>query len=424
METPTGYDVTLISSIMARFIYKKMSFIYTRADLKQRMNSGIHGKIGMLIDSNETVNRAVRQYTTDIDARSLRRRQALVPNLYNGIYDYACPSDLDAMKIIDIPAQAKRQDGEFFLVPTTEFATKRQRGMIAIKDYNGVRALQINSQVDSNTLIISELDEYDGDGLWEAFGDAEFIGSDDSDFIKGQGSVVFDINADGGTTAGIFNTDLTSIDLSDYLGGTSSVFVWVKIESITGLTNYKLRLGNSTSSYYTITVTTQSDGTAFVVGWNLLKFDLDFSVISETVIPVDETDITYAAIYMTKLGSKVSEADYKFDWLVVKKGVIHNVEYYSKFGWQSSAGAYKENSTDDADVLVADKDEYEIIIEAATKLAAREVSEYDTAKDAADEYDKKTKKYQMTNPSHAMVMTSEYYTYNYNDTSEDTYNQN
>lgn len=387
-----------------------MTFIYTRADLKQRINAGIHGKIGMLLDENETCNRAVRQFNTDVDARSNRRQQALVPNLYSGIFDYNCPSDLDALKVIDIPAQAKRQDGEFFLVPTTEFALKQQQGMIAIKDYNGTRALQIVSQVEDMTLIAAELDEYDGDGLWEEFGDAEFIGSDDADYIKGQGSVVFDINSAGGTTAGIFNSSITSFDLTNYMGGTSSFFIWAKIKSTTGITNYKIRFGNDASNYYEATTTTQADGTAFVVGWNLLRFDMDFTVISETGA-VNETDVTYVAVYMTKTAGKVSESDYKFDWLVVKKGVIHNVDYYSKFGWKTAAGSYIENSTQDTDLLVADKDEYEMIIEKGTKLAAREVGEYEVAKDADNEYEKKVKNYQMNNPSEVKIMTSEYYTY-------------
>lgn len=387
-----------------------MTFIYTRADLKQRINAGIHGKIGMLLDENETCNRAVRQFNTDVDARSNRRQQALVPNLYSGIFDYNCPSDLDALKVIDIPAQAKRQDGEFFLVPTTEFALKQQQGMIAIKDYNGTRALQIVSQVEDMTLIAAELDEYDGDGLWEEFGDAEFIGSDDADYIKGQGSVVFDINSAGGTTAGIFNSSITSFDLTNYMGGTSSFFIWAKIKSTTGITNYKIRFGNDASNYYEATTTTQADGTAFVVGWNLLRFDMDFTVISETGA-VNETDVTYVAVYMTKTAGKVSESDYKFDWLVVKKGVIHNVDYYSKFGWKTAAGSYIENSTQDTDLLVADKDEYEMIIEKGTKLAAREVGEYEVVKDADNEYEKKVKNYQMNNPSEVKIMTSEYYTY-------------
>lgn len=387
-----------------------MAFIYTRAELKQRINAGIQGKIGMLIDANETANEAVRTFTTDVDARSLRRQQALVPNLYSGIYDYNCPTDLDAMKIIDIPAQAKRADGEFFFVPTREFATKQEVGMVAIKDFNGTRALQIVSKVEDTSLVVSELDAYDGDGLWEAFGDAEYIASDDSDYIKGLGSTVFDISAAGGTTAGIQNSSITSMDITGFMGGTSSFFVWAKIESTTGLTNYKIRFGSDSSNYFTATTTTRADGTPFTVGWNLLKFDMDFTVISETGIP-DESDITYIALYMTKTAGKVSESDYKFDWLVIKKGVIHNVDYYSKYGWQSSSGTYKENSTDDSDVLVADKDEYQMIIEVGKKLAAREVGDMEVAKDADFEYKEKIKNYKTNNPSEAKVMTSEYYTY-------------
>src|SRR3990167_11067596 len=114
-----------------------MSFIYTRSQLKARMNAGIHGKIGMLIDEDETVNEGVRECFGNgfideqgrkypLDFRSARRKYTLSPNLYNGIDDYVCPADLAAQKLIDIPAQAKRQDGEFYLVPTTEFAIKKE----------------------------------------------------------------------------------------------------------------------------------------------------------------------------------------------------------------------------------------------------------------------------------------------------------
>lgn len=376
------------------------------------MNAGIAGKIGMLIDENETVNRAVRQYTTDVDARSSRRKSLLSPNLFNGIDDYTCNSDLDAFKLIDIPAQAKRQDGEFFLVPPAEFAIKKQKGMVSIKDYNGTRALQVVSNVNDQQLVASELDSLtsaSADGSsWVLFGDATSVAQDIDDFVKGAGSLKFNISAAGGTTAGIQHSALNPVDMTDYFGGTSAFFIWVKINSTTNLTNYILRFGTDASNYYSKTVTTQADGTAFVAGWNLLKFDV--SSYSTTGTPTN-TNIKYFVIYMTKTAGKVSETDYKFDWLVLKRGVIHYVDYYSKYGWQSSAAAYKENSTDDSDLLVADKDEYEIIIEKATELAAREVKEYDVAKESERLYKEKVRAYQLRNPSEAKIFTSQYYAY-------------
>ena len=129
-----------------------MQFYFTRSQLKLKMNANIHGRQGMLIDANETINSAVRQFNNDVDSLAARRRTVLAPNLYNGIFDYTCPADLDGFKLIDIPAQAKRQDGEFFLVPTTEFDIKRQPGMVAIDDYEGIRVLKINSKVQDHSL--------------------------------------------------------------------------------------------------------------------------------------------------------------------------------------------------------------------------------------------------------------------------------
>jgi hypothetical protein len=318
---------------------------------------------------------------------------------------------LDALKIIDIPGKAKRYDGEFFLVPPAQFATMPQKGMIAIKDFNGTRVLMANSNVDSKTLVVSELDSFvSGGGLWQLFGDAQFLGDDDSDFIKGAGSLTFDLSAAGGTTAGIFNSSINSVDLSNYLGGTSSFFVWAKINSVTGLTNYKLRYGSTASDYYTLTVTTRADGTAFTTGWNLLRFDITNALAVQTGAP-NETALTYFALYMTKLGSKISETDYKFDYLVLKKGVIHNVDYYSKCGWTTSAGAYIENSTVDSDLLVADKDEYDLLVAKGREIAGFEVKEFDASAASALNFKDKKKDYQMRNPSEAKIMSSSYHEY-------------
>lgn len=387
-----------------------MPFIYTRSQLKSDINRGIFGKIGMLISSEDTINEVVRTVTTDIDTRSARRQTVLTPDLFQDAYEYDCPADLDALKIIDIPTQAKNYEDDFFLVPSSQFSSKKEKGMIAIKDFNGARVLQINANSSSQTIVVSELDRYDSDGLWEVFEDAEFIGQDDSDYIKGNGSLTFDINADGGTEAGIFNSAVTPIDITQFLAGTSSFFVWAKIKSVTGITNYKLRYGNDDSNYMTVTVTTRSDGTAFTNGWNLLRFPVDMSVAQETGA-VDESELSYFALYMTKSGSKISETDYKFDYLVLKKGQIHNVDYYSKYGWTTSAGAYIENSTADSDLLVANKDEYDLFVEKGREIAGFEVKEFEASVASAQRYKDKKKDYQMRNPSEAKIMGNSYHNY-------------
>jgi hypothetical protein len=135
-----------------------MAFIYTRADLKSLVNSEIHNRSGMLVSEDNTINRGVRALTSKVDLRSTRRKSTLSPNLFNDVFWYTCPTDLDAFKIIDVPAQAKRSDGEFNLIPPQEFATNHKRGDIAIKDYNESRVLLIDSAVDSKSIVVAELD--------------------------------------------------------------------------------------------------------------------------------------------------------------------------------------------------------------------------------------------------------------------------
>lgn len=386
-----------------------MSFIYTRSQLKSRINAGIQGKIGMLVSAEDLMNEVVRELYAKLDFVSARRSTTLVPNLVAGIYDYACPADLKSYAIIDIPAQAKRSDGQWFLVPSEEFERQHKVGSIAIDDYNGIRLLKLSSRVDSKNIIISELDNTtSGGGTWALFGDAINVAADTDDFVSGGGSLSFDLSAAGGTTAGIQNSTLNTFDLTDYLGGNGVVFVWTKINSATNITNYILRIGTDSSNYYTKTATARHDGTAFVAGWNLLRFDL--SSLTTVGTPTD-TSMRYVALYMTKAAGKISETDYKFDKLQIAKGVIHNAKYYSSYGWQNSSGSYLLNSTSDTDVLVADEGEFNLAITAGIAKAAYEVNDDALGVKYDDKLKDGIKGYEKDHPSEAKIMTSEYYSY-------------
>lgn len=386
-----------------------MIFVYTRANLKTRINAGIKGKIGILISSEDTMNEAVREVVKDADLRSAKRKASLSPKLFSDIYDYAQPSDLKALSIIDVPPQVKRA-GEWYLVPFEEFDRLKRTNMIALHEYDGTKVLKIAADIDDDQVIVAELDSLSsGGGTWEAVGDAENLTVDSDNYVKGGGSINWDIGSGGGTTAGIKNTSLNSFDLDDdYLGGNGALFVWVYLNSATDVTNFILRIGSGESAYHQKTITTRHDGTAFVAGWNLLRFDL--TSLSDTGSPDDDA-ITFISIYMTKDAGKVSETDYRFDWIVLKKGEIHEVLYYSKYGWQSSAGAYKENSTDDSDLLVADTDEFNLFVLKGREIAAEEVDETELAERYRQKYNEKLVEYKIMNPSEAKILTNEYYEY-------------
>lgn len=392
-----------------------MSFIYTRAQFKSRINAKIQNRIGMLVSANDMMNEVVRKTFAEMDLRSAKRRATLTPDLSEEFFEYNCPADLKGNKIIDIPAQAKdtSNDADFYLTTPEEFRRHNgtRKGEIAIGDFNGQRVLYINADVNSKRIEVSTLDVLSAGASsnWLVTGDAESLAADDADFIRGNGSLKFNIGSGGTTTAGIYNENVNSLDISDYLGGTSSFMVYARITDPTNISSYSLEFGSSSSAYHKKTVTAQADGTAFVAGWNLLRFDIES--LADTGTPDDE-NITYFKLYMNKTAGKVSESDYKFDSLVLTKGEIRYVHYYTKYGWQSSAGAYKENSTDDSDILVADTDEFDMLVDIGASIAASEAGLEAGFVDRKAQIAEKSKAdYIAQYPSEAQLVTTSYYDY-------------
>jgi hypothetical protein len=391
-----------------------MAFIYTQDDLQRGMNRGIQGKEDILIDAEETMNEAVREVLTEVRIRSTRRSQPLVPNLMNGPFEYTAITDILNNYIIDIPENAKRFDGEFTLVPSEQFARNPHAGDIALKDANGIRTLLIHSDTNDSAVSIDPLSTV-GSSDWRVFGDGTNIDDTSDDAVKGNESIEFDISAAGGTTAGIYNDSIDSFDLTEYISHPAYAFTYARVTSTTGLTNYKLRLGSSASDYYEFTVTTRSDGSAFTTGWNPLRFDL--SSPTTTGSPTVAA-LTYAALFMTKATTKVSESGYMFNFLEARKGKYAQVSYYSKYGWQTSAGVYKENSTDSSDLLVADTDEFDLFVKKARVKAGEEVDLPDNQLNRLEKkYFDALANYLLKSPSEEKTVISSYHDYSDEDVS-------
>lgn len=383
-----------------------MSFSITRSDLKNRVSSKIQGKEGMIADFDALLNSGVSEVVEDVDLRSHRRRATLSPNLFEEIYDYACPSDLDVPGIIDFSPQVRRnRNDDWRHVTSSEFDMKKEPGTFTIINRNGTRLLRISARLENDEHI--DVDTLDGVGDWEGFGDGENLAEDDDNYVKGDGSIEFDISSAGGTTAGIKNTSVDSFDLDDdFLGDESAAFVWVYIQKTDNITNFKMHLGSDESNYHEQTVTAQHDGTAFVTGWNLLRFDLES--LSDTGTPDDDA-ITYVAVYMTKDASKTDETGYRFDHIEIRQGQVHYVHYYTEYGWQNSSGSYIETASSDTDVLVANRTEFDkLIVFKCAELAAEETSQHGLADRYMKKYDRNQKKYKLNNPSEAQIITTTY----------------
>jgi len=379
---------------------------YTQALVLADVQLGTHGLVSAA-DGLLLLNTAVRDVLSDIDLRSSKRQTASSPNLFDEIYSYACPTSMKGNKIIDVEPQTNRSvNYEFNLVTAEEFDIRKSAdiGIVAFSDKSGTRKLKISTSVDDDSSIVSSLDTITSSGTWTLYGDGTNLTTDNDNYVKGNGSINWDISAAGGTTAGIYASDLDTFDLTDYIAS-GSVFVWTYVTSATNLTNYIIRIGSSSSNYFTQTITTTNESAAFVAGWNLLRFD--FASTSETgTVDLDACD--YCAIFMTKDAAKTSETDYRFDHIILKRGEYHNVQYYSKYGWQNSGGTWIENSTATTDYINAESDEIKLFVLKGKQLASEFKGNDADSNRYFQQYEQAKVEYKRAYPSEAMLLTQTY----------------
>lgn len=391
-----------------------MAVVYTYTDLERDVKEMLRGTDASAINLRQLLNRAVRQVALDIDLRSTKRRAQLSPNLARRQYDYTAPSDLKGLGVIDLAAQVNRgsdQSTEFSLTTPEEFDRQktRHKNVMARNDFNSLTILRVSGLVDGDKQVIHNLDSISDNGTWAADSDntaANNLTRDAVNFVQGSASLNFDVDTSG-TTAQLQNTSLTQVDLSEYTDG-SAIFVWVYIPATTNLSSFTLRWGNDSDTYHERTVTTTNEGLSFYVGWNLLRFDIDDGVSDAGT--VTDSDIDYVRFGMTLSAALTNaDTDFRVDYIVARKGVIHNLYYYSRYLWQDSDSTYIENSTANGDFLNVETEEYDLIIEKAVQLAGRMIRDREIQEEALASYREQKETYEMSYPSERKNLITEYH---------------
>jgi hypothetical protein len=343
----------------------------------------------------------------DVDLRSSKRIVTITPNVFDDVYDYTAPTDIKGYGIIDVRPQAGREIGSKIKLVSSEFFDRKKSDvnlLAAIEDDDFARKLRLNIDVNDDVTTVSDFGStVSPSGTWGAFGDAANVIADTDNYVEGSGSLKFDL-VGSGATAGVVNSALTAIDISDYVNA-GSALVWVYINSTTNLTNWILRIGSDSSNYYSITVTTQHDSTAFRTGWNLLRFA--FVDKSTTGAPVD-TACDYCALYMTKSAAK-SDDGYRVDNLELHTGEIYEIVYYTKYPWQNTSATYLENSSSATDYINADTDEFDLIVMKGKVEMYRELRDYEQMKLAQVDYENMKRAYKRRYKSEALIMQDSYY---------------
>lgn len=306
------------------------------------------------------VQSAANRMLARIDPQETIRIQTLSTPFFDDVNDYAAPSDLK--RAVDIRPQLNLRQSEPGLSHYSETSPRQFSERL---DYNSftigwnsmIRTLRAQRLPAGNVALLDSLDSLTGNGSWAVGGDASGLYAETLNFVEGSASLGFNISGSTGTSS-IVNSTAAVVDLSALLYKDSS-FLRIFIPSGTSayVTSFKLIRGSSASNYKQATATTRIDGTAFVDGWNLVKFD--WSTATTTGTP-DDTKNTYRKLTITSTAGQAITGmlvDYWTDSL----GSLYEMEYYSEYMFRTAAGIWIAKPTADTDLVNVGPASYEIL---------------------------------------------------------------
>jgi hypothetical protein len=206
------------------------------------------------------------------------------------------------------------------------------------KDSNWYLLVNHDGQYPASQIASFESLTSDG-GEWEAdetTSDATNVTVDSVEYVEGVASLNFDadVSVSGNNRATIFNDELSSKDLTDFVD-LGSFLLAVYIPDVTEFSSVTLYWGSSDSAYWSLTQTTDINGNAFVAGWNTVRFAWSSSTMTSTP---DETAITYIRVDLNYTGSQTDDTDFRLDDLRIVRPEPLTFIYTSNYvGVNSSA---------------------------------------------------------------------------------------
>lgn len=341
----------------------------TILQIKDHLSAMLHGgSLKKVRNIYSAFGRAANNLLTEIHPTETIRTAGLTNTVHDNVYNYPLPSDFN--EIIDLYPQDLRESSDKAGRKLSQFFDVRKaitNKTLVIEGSEGSKILRVNWK-SHQPVTIHTMDDYDNNGTWEAYGTASGIEQDTITKYSGGGSVRFDLSATGD---GIQCNDMSAVDLTDE-DESGELFLWFYIKNSTdlaNLTSITLQWGNTlTTQYWTgVAQTTQADGSAFKVGWNLVKFSWSAATETGTVDPttIDSVKITFAI--------SAAITDIRVDNIVCSNGRNFDIKYYSKYLFKNSAGTFLGKPTDDADTCILDNDAINIFLYMAFMECAHQI---------------------------------------------------
>lgn len=347
----------------------------TIADLKTRLESKVHGSYESVTDVDGLIAEAARNVLLMIDPMETKRVAQLSNAIYDQVYSYALPADLKGDKILDIRPQGSRLQSDIANQTYSQnFSIHKDSDTFSIEMNSGVKTISLNKP-QTAAIVLNACDGVATNGTWAVGGNGTDIAADTLNKISGNASIKFNISASG-SSAYVENPTMSAQDLTS-IENDGAIFTWVYIPNTSNITSVSIRFGSSSSDYWSSSVTATQDNTAFVVGWNLLRFD--WSGLTATGTP-DSSAVDYIRVTFAYDGTAVSSV--RVDSIVAQLGKIYELVYYSKYLFKSSAGVWQEEPLDDGDIINLDVEGRNLLLYECCYLVGQEFGGEDSSFDS------------------------------------------
>lgn len=393
----------------------------TLQDCFDDLGGMLHGRNANKITNPFSVaRRAAQNLLIQIDLDELRQIGSLT--LFDQVTDYSTPLDLKEKAVLDIRPQYnafkdRPVDDNLGSRMSKDFDLRRRAGSwFTVMNNNGLQYIRVKTHLQPSATELDDMQEISG---WTAGGSGQNLQLDT--IIFDDGALQFDIAFNAGNTSGyIQSTALAAQDFTDIVNK-SSAFVTLYIPNTAALAaihSVNLIWGNDvTANYYTRTVTTAQLGN-LKIGKNLLRFDWNGATLNPGAT-VNLAQIDSARVTVNTNGTAISALIVSD--LFFSVGNIWDMEYYSKYMFQSKTGVWSDTPSDFTDIVNLDTASYNLYLYELGHCSAQQIQgangEADlryfeerlygnAAKNIEGEYDI----YKKNNPSQREKVTQTYYT--------------
>ena len=318
-----------------------------------------------------------RDVLTNVAPKDLSRRVEIENALYDQVYRFNCPDDLDSKHILQWYKLDKKHNVDTFYHPMLQTTNRRfdqhrgyDRNIFTVEWQSGVKFLKVSDFTGDPGFTIHKMDSLADNGSWNVFGNVVNLTPDNLNFLAGAGSLRFSINTSS-NTGGIENFTLTPVDISEFLV-TGKVFTWLDVPNLNQFQTVTLELISSAGNSYSITVNAPHDTSQFQLNWNLIGFPFDPQYMTVNGAP-DPKNINHIKLTFVTNGTLLMN-DVRVDNIVMRKGAAFGIQYISDYMFHDvQSGIWKSKPSDGSDIIHVDGDTYKILLSESSVILGQEL---------------------------------------------------